>query len=131
MVVGTNTEETLKTTIRTVLYCILNRFFEDATILERYHRAEAGGLGSEAWQEMPTLRDYLKFCTLEEIGNLLQLEEGVNWNSVPKALEQIRLRLTYWANSRVGKAISSPSTVPTDSMLLVFALRQVSQSEDA
>jgi hypothetical protein len=131
MVVGTNTEETLKTTIRTVLYCILNRFFEDATILERYYGAEAAGLGSEAWQEMPTLRDYLKFCTLEEIGNLLQLEEGVNWNSVPKALEQIRLRLTYWANSRVGKAISSPSTVPTDSMLLVFALRQVSQSEDA
>ncbi|MGK7874463.1 MAG: hypothetical protein AB4426_14495 [Xenococcaceae cyanobacterium] len=131
MVVGTSTEEILKTTIRTVLYCILNRFFADGAILERYQRAEAGGLGSEAWQDMPTLRDYLQFCTLEEIGNLLQLEEGVNWNLVPKALEQIRLRLTYWANSRVGKAISSPSTVPTDAMLLVFALRQVSQSEDA
>lgn len=131
MVVGVSTEEALKTTIRTVLYCILNSFFANATILERYHRAETGGLGSEVWQEIPTLRDYLKFCTLEQISNLLQLEEGVNWNLVPKALEQIRLRLTYWANSRVGKAISSPSTVPTDSMLLVFALRQVSQSEDA
>jgi hypothetical protein len=131
MVVGIGTDESLKTTIRTVLYCILNGFFIDEAILERYTKAEAGGLGSEAWQAMPTLRDYLKFCTLEEIDKLLQLEEGVNWHSVPQALEQIRLRLTYWANSRVGKAISSPSTVPTDSMLLVFALRQVSQSEDA
>ncbi|MEG3437883.1 DUF87 domain-containing protein [Pannus brasiliensis CCIBt3594] len=131
MVVGVNTEETLKTTIRTVLYCLLNRFFSDPTILDRYTKAETGGPDSEEWQEMPTLRDYLRFCTLEEIDRLLQLEEGVNWNIVPKALEQIRLRLTYWVNSRVGKAISSPSTVPTDSMLLVFALRQVSQSEDA
>jgi hypothetical protein len=131
MVVGTNTEETLKTTIRTILYCLLNRFFADEEICDRYLQAEAGGLGSEAWQSIPTLKDYLKFCTLEEIDKLLQLEEGINWNTVPKALEQIRLRLTYWANSRVGKAISSPSTVPTDSMLLVFALRQVSQSEDA
>ena len=131
MVLGVNTEETLKTTIRTVLYCILNRFFGDESLLKRYYRAEAGGLGSDAWQEIPTLRDYLKFCTLAEINDLLQLEEGINAHAVPKALEQIRLRLTYWANSRVGKAISSPSTVPTDSMLLVFALRQVSQGEDA
>ena len=131
MVSGTNTDETLKTTIRTVLYCILNRFFSDSTILERYERAEREGFGSVDWQEIPTLRDYLTFCTLDEIGKLLQLEEGVNWNQVPKALEQIRLRLTYWANSRVGKAISAPSTVPADAMLMVFALRQVSQSEDA
>ncbi len=131
MVVGVGTEEIIKTTIRTILYCILNIFFLDETILERYQKAEKEGLGSETWQKIPTLRDYLQFCTLEEISNLLQLEEGINWNLVPKALEQIRLRLTYWVNSRVGKAISCPSTVQTDSMLLVFALRQVSQNEDA
>ena len=131
MVVGAGTEEIIKTTIRTVLYCILNNFFTDESILERYQKAEQEGLGTETWQEIPTLRDYLQFCTLEEIGNILQLEEEINWNLVPKALEQIRLRLTYWVNSRVGKAISCPSTVQTDAMLLVFALRQVSQGEDA
>ena len=131
MVVGIGTEEIIRTTIRTLLYCILNNFFVDETILQRYARAEQGGFGSPEWQETPTLKEYLYFCTLEEIGNILKLEEGVSWNLVPKALEQIRLRLTYWINSRVGRAISTPSTVKTDAMLLVFALRQVSQGEDA
>ena len=131
MVVGIGTEEIIKTTIRTLLYCMVNNFFANPDILERYRLAELAGLGSPSWQDIPTLKDYLKFCNLTEISNLLQLEEGVDWHLVPKALEQIRLRLTYWVNSRVGRAISSPSTVQSDSMLLVFALRQVSQSEDA
>jgi hypothetical protein len=131
MVVGVNTEETLKTTIRTVLYCVLNGFFADPTILDRYDHAEVAGFGSADWQKIPTLRDYLAFCTQKEVERFLQFEEGVQLYLLPRALEQISLRLTYWANSRVGKAIASPSSVPTDSMLLVFALRQVSQDEDA
>ena len=128
---GMGTEAIMKTTIRTLLYCILNNFFADESILQRYEEAEKAGFGSPEWQQTPTLKEYLKFCTLEEIGNILNLEEGVGWNLVPKALEQIRLRLTYWINSRIGRAISCPSSVKTDAMLLVFALRQVSQGEDA
>lgn len=131
MVSGANTEEILKTTIRTILYGILDRFFADDSILSRYQEAEAAGFGSEAWGQIPTLKDYLDYCTFKEIEDALNLEAGVNLTLIPKALEQIRLRLTYWIQSRIGRAISSPSTVSSDAMLMVFALRQVSQEEDA
>ncbi len=131
MVIGESTDDLMKTTIRTVIYCCLTAFNHDEDIETRYEKAEKAHLGTKDWNQMPTLRDFIGFCTLEKIQGQLNLEEGVNFNLVPKAIEQIRLRLFYWVNSRVGNAISKPSTIPQDSMLLVFALRQVSQSEDA
>ncbi len=131
MVVGDNTDEVLKTTIRTVINCSLTAFNADGEIQERYQAAEAVGMGTPAWEKMPTLADFLPFCTLETIESQLELEAEVSRHLVPKAMEQIRLRLFYWLNSRVGKAIGRPSTIAQDAMLLVFALRQVSQSEDA
>jgi hypothetical protein len=50
---------------------------------------------------------------------------------VNRALEQIGLRLQYWTESRVGRAISSPSSVQTEAALMVMALRQISENEDA
>lgn len=131
MVISTSAEDLLRQTIRTILYCALNQFFSDPKIVARYEAAESSGIGTESWQAIPTLRDFLSFCTLDRLQQQLQLEEGISWNAVPKAMEQIRLRLTYWLASRVGKAISSPSSVSTQAQLIVFALRQVSQSEDA
>jgi len=46
-------------------------------------------------------------------------------------LEQVKLRLRFWLSSRVGKAISQPSTFRSDARLLVFALRNLSNDEDA
>ena len=48
-----------------------------------------------------------------------------------RALEQVGLRLQYWTESRVGRAISSPSSVETSAALMVMALRQISENEDA
>jgi hypothetical protein len=50
---------------------------------------------------------------------------------VEDALSQIQLRLKFWLSSRVGKAISAPSSFRTDTQLLVFALRNLSDNEDA
>ncbi len=134
MVVGESAEILLNQTVRTILYQSLNRFFEDADIISRYSIAEAGGLGSAAWGQMPTLRDFLGY-----VQQLIQEQvfEGLNTSShlsgaiLPRALEQIVLRLSYWTSSRVGKAISHPSSVPTEAPLMVLALRQISENEDA
>ena len=131
MVVGSNTDEILKTTIRTVIQCCLTAFNQDPDIQQRYHQAQSAVRGTFEWDNVPTLKDFLPFCTAEKISAQLDLDAEVNLHLVPKAIEQIRLRLFYWINSRVGRAISQPSTISQDSMLLVFALRQVSQSEDA
>ncbi|MEM8604257.1 MAG: hypothetical protein AAGF24_10530, partial [Cyanobacteria bacterium P01_H01_bin.121] len=43
----------------------------------------------------------------------------------------IRMRIDYWLGSSVGRAISCPSSFPTNAQLLVFALRNLSKDDDA
>lgn len=93
--------------------------------LAYFRAAIKGGFKSPAWQKTPTLRDFLYFCSLEHLS--LNRDGG----RINEALEHINLRLRFWLTSRVGQAISAPSSFPTDAQLLVFALRNLSDSEDA
>ncbi len=126
MVLGSSTENPLLSqTVRSLLNLALTAFFADEGIKERYRIAIAGGFGSAAWQKTPTLRDFLYFCTTEH----LQINSVSG--RVEDALSQIQLRLRFWLSSRVGQSISAPSSFPTDAQLLVFALRNLSDNEDA
>ena len=126
MILGSSGESQLLTqTVRAIINLALEAFFSDEGIKERYRDAIAGGFGTMAWQKTPTLRDFLIFCSPEH----LRLDNI--GGRVEDALSQIHLRLRFWLSSRVGKAISAPSSFPTDAQLLVFALRNLSDSEDA
>ena len=126
MVLGSSTDNPLLSqTVRSLLNLALTAFFADEGIKERYRIAIAGGFGSSAWQKTPTLRDFLYFCTTEH----LQINSVSG--RVEDALSQIQLRLRFWLSSRVGQSISAPSSFPTDAQLLVFALRNLSDNEDA
>ncbi|NDJ23838.1 hypothetical protein GS682_19765 [Nostoc sp. B(2019)] len=126
MVLGSSAEnQILSQTVRSLLNLALEAFFADEGIKERYRKAIAGGFGSAAWPKTPTLRDFLYFCSPEH----LQLNSVSG--RVEDALSQIQLRLRFWLSSRVGQAISAPSSFPTDAQLLVFALRNLSDNEDA
>ncbi len=126
MVLGSSIENPLLAqTVRSIINLALSAFFSDRTIKQRYQEAMAGGFGSLAWQKTPTLKDFLYFCSPEH----LQLDSLSS--RVEDALSQIQLRLRFWLSSRVGQAISSPSSFRTDAKLLVFALRNLSDSEDA
>lgn len=126
MVLGAETDNPLLSqTVRSLLNIALTAFFADEGIKQRYRTAMEGGFGTIAWQKTPTLQDFLYFCSPEH----LQLDAMSQ--RVEDALSQIRLRLRFWLSSRVGQAISAPSSFPTDAQLLVFALRNLSDSEDA
>jgi hypothetical protein len=126
MVLGSSTEnQLLSQTVRSLINLALSAFFADVGIQERYKQAIAGGFGSQAWQKTPTLKDFLYFCSPEH----LQLDSLSG--RVDDALSQIQLRLRFWLSSRVGQSISAPSSFPTDAQLLVFALRNLSDNEDA
>ncbi|QLE55681.1 hypothetical protein [Nostoc sp. TCL26-01] len=126
MVLGSSSDnQLLAQTIRSLLNLALGAFFADQGIQERYKMAIAGGFGSPAWDKTPTLNDFLNFCSPEH----LQLDSVSG--RVEDALSQIHLRLRFWLSSRVGQAISAPSSFPTDAQLLVFALRNLSDNEDA
>ncbi len=126
MVLGSSTEnQLLSQTVRSLINLALGTFFADKGIQQRYEAAIIGGFGSEAWQKTPTLKDFLTFCTREHL-NLHTSGERVD-----DALEVINLRFRFWLQSRVGQAVSAPSSFPTNAPLLVFALRNLSDSEDA
>ncbi|HEY9824623.1 MAG TPA: hypothetical protein V6D19_04185, partial [Stenomitos sp.] len=125
MVMGKSNDPHLKTKCRAILTLALKEFFNDEQIQTRYQLALEHGVGSQAWNKIPTLREFLPFCKPEVLD--IELSEGV----VRSAFELIDLRLRFWLSSRVGKAISSPSTIRTDASLLVFALRNVDNDEDA
>ena len=126
MILGSSGESQLLTqTVRSVINLALNAFFSDEGIRKRYENAINDGFGSVAWHKTPTLKDFLTFCSPEHLN--LETQGG----RIEDALSQIDLRLRFWLSSRVGQAISSPSSFPTDSQLLVFALRNLSDSEDA
>ncbi|MGB8703186.1 MAG: hypothetical protein WCD18_27520, partial [Thermosynechococcaceae cyanobacterium] len=125
MVMGKSNDPAVNTKCRSILSLALKQFFDNELNQTRYRNALEAGVGSDAWAKIPTLREFLPFCKPEVLD--LKFSDGV----VKGAFELIELRLRFWLDSRVGRAISAPSTFKTDSQLLVFALRNVDNEEDA
>jgi hypothetical protein len=143
MVVLDSPDILLNQTIRTCLYDAINRFFENLAVQKRYHRALTAPFGSREREKIPTLKTFLAFfqCLIEKgffktAKKRAKKEDGKEGNPmtetlIEKALNQISLRLNFWTNSMVGKAISRPSSVRTNALLTVLALTNVSDNEDA
>ncbi|RUS94172.1 hypothetical protein DSM106972_094310 [Dulcicalothrix desertica PCC 7102] len=112
-------------TVRSILALALKAFFSDDLIRDRYAAAYVNGFGSDEWATMPTLHDFLNFCSHER----LRLDSLTG--DTKAALEAIRLRLRFWLSSRVGQALAQPSTFRSNARLLIFALRNLSNDEDA
>ena len=116
----------LKRTIRAQINLLLGKFFAHPAIEQRYLDAMNAGVGTPAWQQMPTMRDFLATCTLANVGS-----GAANDPDITRALGFVKLQLEFWLNSRVGRAISEPSSFRTDAPLLVFALRNLTEDDDA
>lgn len=125
MTVAKSADQLLNQTIRDVYALALNAFFDDVVIKERYRKAICMGFGSREWQQIPTIKDFLPFCKPEYLPF-----RGMQ-GDIKRALSRIELSLNSWQRSRVGRAISAPSSFPTDAQLLVFALRNLSNDDDA
>ncbi len=127
---GSNDILILRRRIRTQINGLLNRFFNDAQITQRYTRAFEAGFGTPEWQDIPTLKDFYTFCRLENLNSYEESDSDPS--SEPyKAMSFIRSQLDFWLNSRVGQSISGPSSFRTDVPLMVFALRNLSEDDDA
>ena len=122
LVLEGNDDPFLKGFCSEVLSLALRQFFDDPSIQERYTNAIEGGIGSDAWANTPTLRDFLPFCKPDSLvsqGDPQKVE----------ICEMITQRLTFWLNSHIEQAIASPSTKQTSSNLRVFAVREDSSPD--
>lgn len=131
MVLGTNpigVSPIMVSNIESVITLGIETFFNDDDIKLRYKLALEAGVGTQEWSDIPTLQDFYNFCSpgfikLDSIAN--------NSTEILGALDQVRLRLKFWLNNRVGQSIARPSSFRTDALLLVFALRSLSSEADA
>jgi hypothetical protein len=134
MVFGSGTAQTtadrmLKQAMRSVIVPTIDRFFEQPEILARYESARLAGRDTVAWEETPTLVTFLEFFESHGLDGLP--ETVLEDTNTSQAVSQIKRQLKFWISSRVGRAIARPSTFDTDNKLLVFALRGLSDGDDA
>lgn len=122
---GDAREKTLSDTVRSILTLALDAFFGDDLIRDRYAQAFTAGFGTELWSTMPTLQDFISYCSYE------RLRMDAVGEDIKAAMQRIKLRLSFWLTSRIGKSISQPSTFRADAQLLIFALANLSNDEDA
>jgi hypothetical protein len=127
MVIGSNVSEdkALADMVRSILTLAIDAFYRDDQIRDRYAMAFTNGFGSDAWKTMPTLHDFMGYCSYERLRM-----DGVS-DDIKTAMNRIKVRLNFWITSRIGKSISKPSTFRSDAQLLIFALANLNNDEDA
>jgi hypothetical protein len=103
----------------------LDVFLRDPEIITRYNRAFEMGWRSPEWQQIPTLPDFIKFCTRERLN--LRSFEDLDRHS----LNQIQSQVSALLASRLGKAIARPSTFSPEPAIKFFALSGLTNEQDA
>ena len=101
----------------------LYEFFKDSNITQRYNAAHDASFGSTDWQRMPTLRDLMKFVHVDYMPDVTA--------ELRQTISAIRLQLEACLVGKIGRAIASPSTFRTDSRLIVYALGNIDDDQDA
>jgi len=116
----------LRSRVDSICLRLLDVFFRDAVIANRYNEAFEGGWRSDAWQEMPTLRDLLTFCSPEK----LQLESvgEADEAAINQILSQVGAKLR---DPNIGDAIAHPSTVAPDTLISFYALSGLTNEQNA
>lgn len=107
-----------------ILLLTLKKFLEDPEIIERYNTAIEKGWKSTAWQEIPTLKNLLKFCTKEQ----LNLQSFTDFDRI--AINQIITQCNALLASPLGKAIGRPSTFSPEPAVKFFAMSDLGNEQD-
>jgi hypothetical protein len=116
--------------IDVMLTNLLGAFFSAEEIINQYRDAkdpETGGLGSKAWQNMPTVVTFVKFAELARIPQEARSKDD-EYN-----LGFIKSQLTAWFVAPGCKApsLARPSTFSSTARLLTIGLRQFANNDEA
>jgi hypothetical protein len=99
-------------------------FFEQETIRNARAHAFDYGVGTTAWQNMPTLQNYVRFMEFENLGSVAQTD----YNRA--LLQEAKAVLSALLQRQVGRAISRPTTFDGNASLLVYALGGINDEQE-
>jgi hypothetical protein len=102
----------------------IGEFYRNGEIRSLRDAAFDGGMGSVAWEQMPTLHHYLKFLSVENLPS--DIREYVN----PEILVETKAALYALLQQRLGKAIARPTNVNfDDARLIVYAMSAIPEAD--
>ncbi|BAY34633.1 hypothetical protein NIES2107_65380 [Nostoc carneum NIES-2107] len=108
-----------------ILMQALDIFLSDADIIERYNLAFEQGWKSPQWQDIPTLKDFARFCSIARLN--IQKPEAIDYQAINQITSQIAALLV----SPLGEAIAKPSSFSPEPMVKFYALTGLSNDQDS
>lgn len=121
-----NDDQQLRERVESVTVRLLEVFFGDPEIIDRYNEALEHGWKSKQWQSIPTLHDLIRFCSKEKLG-LISIEE-VDRRAINQIYNQIENKL---ADPNIGATIGKPSTVSPYPKIKFSALSGLSNDSNS
>ncbi len=106
----------LKQRVETLVIATTDKFINDNKIRRRINQAFNDGYGSEAWDKMPVLQDWLSYCTKAQL-NLRNFEELDK-----QAINQIQTQVTTLLKSSMGSIVGRPSSFDPNSFIKFFTI---------
>ncbi|MEL6439154.1 MAG: hypothetical protein AAFQ80_07890 [Cyanobacteria bacterium J06621_8] len=101
-----------------------DKFTSDAKIVRRINKAFEAGFGSDEWSKIPTLVDWLKFCTKEK----LKLKDFEELDKI--AINQIQSQVQALLHSSLGQTVGSPSSFNPDCKFKFFTITNLESERD-
>jgi hypothetical protein len=111
-----------------MLVQLLGKFFDAPEIKNRYKEAKECGMGSEAWDNTPTVITFI-----EDYLSIEHLDIKSRASTDEEVIGLIKGKLVAWFTAKNCKApaLAKPSNVRLDSRMLTIALRKFSDNNDA
>lgn len=116
MAMGNINDPALKERVEALVVKLLEVFFNDPYILDRYNDAFDRGWRSRRWKNMPTLHDLLSFCSREKLG--LQNFEEIDRRAINQIVQQLSAKLI---DPNIGDAIGAPSDFSPAPFVQIFS----------
>lgn len=110
--------------VESLVVATTEKFINDNKIRRRINQAFDAGFGSDEWGKIPTLIDWLKFCTKEKL-NLRNFEELDR-----QAINQIQTQITTLLSSGLGDTVGRPSTFDPQSRIKFFTIVNLDSERD-
>jgi len=108
-----------------ILMQALDVFLSDPDMIERYNLAFARGWKSAEWQDIPTLKDFIRFCSIARLN--IQKPEAIDHQAINQITSQIAALLV----SPMGAAIGKPSSFSPEPRVKFYALTGLSNDQDS
>lgn len=119
-------DQELQERVDSITLRLLEVFFSDSEMVERYNAAFEGGYKSPEWQQMPTAHELLRFCSREKLK--LESYEDIDARAINQIVSQLGAKLV---DPNIGDVIGRPSTVNPTPLIKFYALSGLTNDANA